>query len=204
MGKKYLISLIALLFLSSISAQTSHKRQAFISLHFGKYGVLSESFTKYYGSRFGYFFGGNLGIPISEKVSLFGKASYFQKEGIPIYEVTGLREGSAILKEGIIDFGIQVRYFLTESVHLIIISGVTIAIIDEERFSPTHNFTYETEGNGNFGILLGGAIEIPLWESPFSIVNEVNYIYSWKPKLEYESTYQALNFAVELRFYFGG
>ena len=204
MKKKLIISLFVLFLFSNITAQTTDKKKGFIALHFGEYGVLSESFTKYYGSRFGYFFGGNLGIPLSAKVSLFGKVSYFQKEGIPIYEVTGLREGSAILKEGIIDFGIQVRYFLVGSIHLIIISGITIAVIDEERFSPTHQFTYETEGNGNFGIILGGAIEISLGKSPFSIVNEVNYIYSWKPVLEYENTYQALNLTTGLRLYFGG
>ncbi len=204
MKEKLLISLIGLFFFSNIVAQSTNKKKGFIALHFGEYGVLSQSFTNYYGSRFGYIFGGNLGIPISEKVLLFGKASYFQKEGIPIYEVTGLREGSAILKEGIIDFGIQVRYFLTSSIHLIIISGITIAVIDEERFSPTHQFTYETEGNGNFGIILGGAMEISFGKSPFSIVNEVNYIYSWKPVLEYENTYQALNITTGLRIYFGG
>ena len=193
-----------LLNISNISSQTHNKKKGFIALHFGRYGVLSESFTNYYGSRFGYYYGGSIGLPVSNKISVFGKASYFQKEGVPIYEPTGLREGSAILKEGIIEFGIQIKSYETESIHFIIISGITLAVIDEERFSPTHNFTYETEGNGNFGILLGGALEISLGKSPFSIVNQVNYIYSWKPLLEYESTYQALNFTTGLRLYFGG
>ncbi len=188
----------------NLSGQTFNKKKGFIAFHFGKYGVLSESFTQYYGSRFGYYLGGSIGLPLSNKVSFFGKASYFQKEGIPIYKLTGLREGSAILKEGIIELGIQIKSSVSNYINFIIISGITMAVIDEERFSPTHQFTYETEGNGNFGILLGGALEISLGESPFSIVNEVNYIYSWNPLLEYEKTYQALNFTTGIRFYFGG
>lgn len=203
MKKTSIIFLLVLLSISSISAQTLNNKKGFIAFHLGKYGILSRNFTQYYGSRFGYYYGGSLGIPLSKRLSLFGKATYFHKEGIPIYEPTGLREGSAILKEGIIELGIQIKSSITKSIYFIIFSGITFAIIDEERFSPTHQFTYEIEGDGNFGILLGGAFEILLGKSPFSIVNEVNYTYSWNPLLEYEKTYQALYFSTGMRFYFG-
>ena len=201
---KKIFLILLLFFVVDVSGQTLEHKRGFVSLHYGRYGVLSKNFTKYYETRFGYYFGGSLGIPLTEKVSLFGKLSYFQKEGIPIYEPTGLREGSAILKEGLINAGIQIKFYRSKIIDFIFSSGLTFALIDEERFAPTGAFTYETEGNGDLGIFIGGAIEINLGKSPFALVNEINYIYSWNPVLEYEKSYQALNYSASLRFYFGG
>ena len=200
---KKIFLILLLFFVVDVSGQTLEHKRGFVSLHYGRYGVLSKNFTKYYETRFGYYFGGSLGIPVSPKLIIFGKASYFQKEGIPIYEPTGLREGSAILKEGIIDFGVQIKLLQKEYVNLNFNSGFTIATIDEERFSPKGGFTFEIEGNGNFGIFIGGSLEILFHNLPFSFVNEINYIYSWKPLLTYEKTFQALSLSTGLRLYFG-
>ena len=89
----------------------------------------------------------------------------------------------------------------TKRVNFYLQSGLTVAIIDEERKDKNGAFTYEIEGNGNLGIFVGGIIEVNLGNSPFSMNSELNYVYSWSPLLEYDETYKAINFIAGIRDY---
>ncbi|MCP5062201.1 MAG: hypothetical protein GY936_07050, partial [Ignavibacteriae bacterium] len=165
------------------------------------YTVLSENYDKYYDSKFGTIFGACLGIPVSSKINLFAKLSYFENEAIPTSDITSFREGTAILKQVLFNGGIQFKIITTRRVNLYLQSGLTAAIIDEERKDENGVFTYEIEGNGNLGIFVGGILEVNLGNSPFSMISEFNYIYSWSPLLEYDETYKAINFVAGLRYY---
>ena len=198
---KQTILLLLLLSLTNIFAQTKKVNSGYILIHGGAYTVLSENYDKYYDSKFGTIFGASLGIPVSSKINLFAKLSYFENEAIPTSDLTGVREGSAILKQVLFNGGMQYKMINTKRVNFYIQSGLTAAIIDEERKNENGAFTYEIEGNGNFGIFAGGIIEVNLGNSPFSMISEFNYIYSWSPLLEYDETYKATNFVAGLRYY---
>ena len=201
MKKTYITFLLSIFLILNIFAQTKKINSGYISIHGGAYTVLSENYDKYYDSKFGTIFGASLGIPVCSKINLFAKLSYFENEAIPTSELTGVREGSAILKQVLFNGGMQYKMINTKRVNFYIQFGLTAAIIDEERKDENGAFTYEIEGNGNFGIFAGGIIEVNLGNSPFSMISEFNYIYSWSALLEYDDTYKAINFVAGLRYY---
>lgn len=197
----YITLLFSLFLITNIFAQSKKINSGYLSIHGGAYTVLSENYDKYYDSKFGTIFGASLGIPVSSKINLFAKLSYFKNEAIPTSDLTGIKEGSAILKQVLFNGGMQYKILRTSRVNLYLQTGLTVGIIDEERKNGKGAFTYEIEGNGNFGIFAGGIIEVNLGNSPFSMISEFNYIYSWSPLLEYDETYKAINFIAGLRYY---
>jgi len=202
--KKYIFLYLLILscFSQGLFGQTKNIKSGYISLHSGAYTILSSNYDKYYNSKFGYIIGGSLGVPFSSNFSFFGKLSYFENNAIPISDITGVREGTSILKQVIVNIGIQLKTLQIEGVSFYAQTGLTGAIVDEERTNPEGAFTYETEGTGNLGIIIGGIIEVNLGSSPFSLTGEFNYIYSWKPILEYDETYKAFNVVGGVRYRF--
>ncbi|MEE9431238.1 MAG: hypothetical protein V3V16_09370 [Melioribacteraceae bacterium] len=202
MKLKYIVILLLSLVLN-LFGQNGEKKSGYISIHAGAYTILSYNYNKYYDSKYGTIFGASLGIPLSSKIRLFSKISYFENNGIPTSDVTGLKEGTSILKQVLINGGMQFKIANSKVVNLYLQTGLTLAIIDEERKNKKGNFTYEIEGNGNLGIFIGSILEIKFGNSPFSITGEFNYIYSWSPLLEYDETYNAVSFVTGIRYYFG-
>jgi len=201
MKLKSTLLLILFIIISNISAQSKVKNSGYLSIHGGAYTVLSENYDKYYERKFGTIFGLSLGVPVSSRINLFAKLSYFENESIPTSDLTNDKTKTSVLKQLLFNSGIQYKILNASRVNLYLQTGLTAAIIDEERKDEIGAFTYEIEGNGNFGIFAGGIIEINLWNSPVSILGEFNYVYSWSPLLEYDETFKAINFVVGLRYY---
>ncbi len=204
MKKNILLSLILLFFFfQNLFGQNKERKSGYISIHGGAYTILSDNYNKYYDSKFGLIFGASLGIPLSTKIHLFGKISYFENSGILTSDVTGFREGTSVLKQVLVNGGMQFKIASSKVVNLYLQTGLTFAIIDEERKNKEGSFTYDIEGNGNFGIIIGSILEVKFGNSPFSLVGELNYVYSWTPLLEYDKTYNAVNLTTSFRYYFG-
>ncbi len=109
--------IILFLCISDIKAQAETK-SAYVSLHGGLIYVSSDSFSKVYNSRFGFIFGGGIGLPISTRLSLYAKAALFRKSGVPViynYKFENnnwileseTKDGSAEFRQWLFNFGLQ-------------------------------------------------------------------------------------------------
>lgn len=187
---------------NQIFSQANNPNSGYFALHGGNYSIFSKNYQILYGSKPGFIIGSDLGISLSSKLSLAASVSYFQKEFEYIPDDNTELQENNILKQLILDVGIDINTFPQSIVDLYLQTGVTIAMIDEERKNTDGEFIYEIEGNGNFGVYAGGTLELNLGKSPISIFSSYRFYYSWKPLLTYNKTYSAHKIIFGLRLYF--
>lgn len=186
--KTILTSCITLfLCISDIKAQAETK-SAYVSLHGGLIYVSSDSFSKVYNSRFGFIFGGGIGLPISTRLSLYAKAALFRKSGVPViynYKFENnnwileseTKDGSAEFRQWLFNFGLQYRILLSAEYLITIDGGINYTLISEDQKSSDGNIGVSQSNNKFLGFWGGIGVERSFDKSPFSLFAELQYDY---------------------------
>lgn len=176
--------------ISSVMSQGVEQPKAFISASLGGFITERENFSKVYYSNLGLVFGAGLGLPLSNRMYLYGKVTYFSKTGVPViytynYDQSGslvsvkeTEDGTAEYKQWIINGGLQYNVTLSEDFALDINSGITYTWLSEHQQSSNGSVGSSVEGTGVLGFFGGIAIEKNFRESPFSTFAETQYNYS--------------------------
>lgn len=185
----------------NLIAQKHSTNSTFVSLYAGGLAIQSENFTDIYQSNYGIIVGGGLGIPIYNSLSLDGSLQYYQKEA-NYKSIADLESDSrAVLKQLILFAGFQYKLITNGYLSISLLSGITIALVDEERVTSSGSFIYEIEGSGNFGVYGGANFELSLGQGPIAIFGNLKYVYSWNPILKYDGNYNAINTVAGIKLY---
>jgi hypothetical protein len=213
MNRYTFISLLIILSASPAVSQTVEQRSAFVSANLGGFVALREDFSKVYDSNLGFAFGGGLGLPLSSRMYLYGKATYFFKTGVPVIytytyqdgnlvSITERRDGTASFKQWIINGGLQYNVFLSEDYTFPINGGITYTRISEEQRSSSGSLSSSIDGTGILGLFGGVGVERNFQDSPFSVFAETQYNYSRRDILTAVGNYGGWNLTLGVRYYF--
>jgi hypothetical protein len=195
------------------TALSQDLRSVFISANTGIFLTAHENFSKVYDSNTGIVFGGTLGLPLSTRTYLYGKATYFSKRGVPVIAtfaiqngtpilISETRSGTATFRQWIFDAGLQYNLFLTEMFTIGFNGGLAYSTLSEEQRSADGSFSSSTSGIGSFGFFAGAALEKNFRGVPLSIVLEPQYNYSRRDLVGIIGDYGGLNISLGIRFYF--
>lgn len=207
------ILLLCSAFVATLLAQESNVKSAFISANLGGFIIAHNDFEKVYDSKFGFAPGISLGFPLSSKLYLLGKATYFSKSGVPViatysYDTTAgwvktteRKEGTASFREWLINVGLHYNIFLTESYTLGIHGGAVFTFLSEEQNTPASGSS-TLEGSGMLGYFGGVSIERDFEDSPFTLFAETEYNLSRNDIKSFVGDYGGLNLTVGVRYYF--
>jgi len=204
--------LLSLVFISSLYSQQTNLKSVFVSANLGVYDIARNQFDKEYNSNLFFLPGFTLGIPISTRTYLYGKASYLSKDGVPIWYsyafqngnmvlTSESREGTAKFRELIINAGLLYNIFLSEGYTLSINGGIVFVSVNEDKEGPEGS-SAKIKGSGIIGLFGGTSIERNFDNSPFSIVGEVQYNFSRGEVISLSGNYGGLNINLGGRFYF--
>jgi len=206
-----MLSLLTLLLPTSLISQTTDHPSVFISVNIGGFITAYEDFSKVYDSNIGFAFGAGLGLPLTNKLYIYGKATYFAKKGVPVVStynyqngilvnIVETRDGSASYKQWIYNGGLQYNFTLSDEYNLEINSGVTYtSIIEEKKSSNVSSFL---NSSGVLGLFCGVGIEKKFQESPFAVFTELQYNYSRKDIIVAVGNYSGINMTLGLRYFF--
>ena len=203
--------LLSLAFMSSLYAQQTELKSAFISANLGAYVVAQSQFDKVYDSNIGFMPGITLGLPLSIRTYIYGKASYFFKNGTPInytYDlqngnfvlVSESKEGTAKFREWLFNIGLLYNIFLSEEYTLGINGGLTLVSLYEEKKNSSYSVT--SKGGGLLGFFGGLIIERNFENSPFSAIGAISYNLSRGDIQSFAGNYGGLNVNLGVRYYF--
>ena len=214
------VLLLCVMLISSLYAQQTNLKSAFVTANLGVYDVAQSQFDQVYNSNIGFLPGISLGLPISTRTYFYCKASYFSKDGVPeAYElelqngksviVSEGREGTAKFREWLFNAGLLYNIFLSEEYTLGINGGISFVNFYEEKEGPAGSYSVISTGGGFLGFFGGVSLERNFDSSPFSIVGEVQYnlsrgdIQSFVGALQsFTSNYGGLDINLGGRFYF--
>ena len=213
MQKKNLILVFIIMSSFSIYAQGENLRSPFLSAHSGVFLSSIEDFDKTYDSQLGLVYGAGIGLPLSTRSYLYGKATLFSKSGTPVIRTYNFengipvlfsekREGSASYTQWIMNGGFLYKFFLSLDWTLGINGGVTYSRISEEQKDKNGSLISSKNGSGIFGFFIGGVLEKNFNASPFSIFIEPQFNFSRSDVLKYVGNYGGLNINVGVRYYF--
>ena len=214
-------SLLILLFLllnsnSQLFSQTTEPKSAFVSINTGGFITAHQDFTKVYSSSFGLTYGAGVGLPLSSRMHLYGKATYFSKTGVPVlysntYDSTGAiikstetKDGTATFKQWIVNGGLQYDFPLSEDFTVAINGGATYSSIKENRSSLNGTVNGGINGSGILGYFGGLSLEKSFPDSPFAVFAESQYNFSRNDILNFIGNYGGTNLTVGIRYYFKG
>lgn len=213
---KKICFVITVLLLSNISNYSQSKvMDGFsVSLHSGVFRTSSENFDETYESPFGLVYGLGIGIPISSKSYLYGKATFFSKNGVPLrktYEfidgnpvlVSEVKEGSAEFRQWIINGGYQHNFLLGNDFVLGINGGITYTTISEEYKDDAEQIKYSMNGYGMFGFFIGSVLEKSFTNLPFTIFFEPQFNFSRNDIIGITKNYSGFNINIGCRYYLG-
>lgn len=211
--KKYLILvIISLLVLTKeLNAQVHKKRNAFVSTNSGVYIPSRSDFKTIYNSKFTFNNGLSVGFPISNSdLYLYGKASFFRIEGVPIiyhYESNNgipytytTREGNIIYKQFLFNLGIQYNYSIKEQNKIITNGG--ISIINATEITNNTSADSGSEAKGFTGYFIGLGYERDFKNIPLSIFSEMQYNFDRLIFKRLDLSYGGANINIGIRFYF--
>lgn len=213
MQKKTLIFVLVIISSLSIYAQGENLKSVFLSVHSGIYLTSIEDFDKTYNSQLGLVYGLGIGLSLSTRSYLYGKATYFSKSGTPVIQtynfengtpvlVSETREGSASYTQWIFNGGFLYNFFLSRDWTLGLNGGITYSRISEEQKNNSGTVSLSVDGSGIFGFFIGGVLEKNFNQSPFSIFIEPQFNFSRSDVLRYVGNYGGLNLNVGARYYF--
>jgi hypothetical protein len=206
-----MLSLLMLLSTTTLISQTTDNPSAFISANLGGFITAYEGFSKVYDSNIGFAFGAGLGLPLTNRLYIYGKATYFAKKGVPVVStynfqngnlvsITETKDGSASYKQWIFNGGLQYNLALSNEFNLGINGGITYTRITEEKKSSNVSSSLNT--SGVLGFFGGVGIEKKFQESPFAVFAESQYNYSRKDIIAAVGNYGGLNMSLGLRYFF--
>lgn len=209
------IQILTIVMLSTVSiyAQSDSLKSSFFSLHSGIFLTSLENFDETYDSQYGFVYGLGIGMPLSTRLSIYGKATLFSKSGSPViktynYEngtrtlVSESREGSASFTQWIINGGLLYNYPINENWILGLNGGITYSIVSEKQKNGGGDTILSIEGSGIFGFFFGGILERKFNKSSFSLFFEPQYNSSRSDVLNYVGNYGGLNLNIGARYYF--
>ncbi len=204
---------LSVIFISSLYAQQTSLRSPFVSANVGIYDIAADQFAEQYNSSIGFLPSVSAGLPITTRMYLYGKVSYFVKNGVPITYNYKIQNGKLVLvsetKEGgtakfmewIINSGLLYNVFLSKEYTLGINAGIMGAIVNENAKDQTGSLRYNG-GDVNAGLFLGAIIERNFDSIHFSLIGEAQYDFTnWKGTSS-TARYGGLNISVGGRFYF--
>jgi len=200
----------------NIYAQNPNPKSPFISLIGGGTITFHEDFTEDYDSKIGLSYGFNFGFPLSTKLFLYTKATYFSTSGVPTayrmnyYDSASFswvpmsqkKDGSASYSQWFINVGLLYTYEFSTEYIFSIAGGFTYTRIRETRSSNYGWVEYPASGNGLLGYFGGAGLEKRFIDTPFSIFSEYQINISIKDIKYIKGDYGASNLNVGLRYYF--
>ena len=214
MSRYFLIlhAFLAIQFLSTnhVEAQERKLESAFVSANLGGFITARDGFENVYDSKFGVVPGVSLGLPLSSRMYLYGKATYFAKNGIPVvttisFDSTGAvstvserKDGTAIFRQWIFNAGLYHNMFLSKEYTLGVNGGATITTFHEDQKS-SGGISSASDGVGFLGYFAGLSLERNFENSPFSVFAETQYNYSSTPFI---GNYGGVNLTLGVRYYF--
>jgi hypothetical protein len=214
MLKRIYLALIFII-LSSVSnyAQSQNLRSIYLSAHTGAFLTANDNFDKTYDSKLGLVYGFGVGLPLSTRSYIYGKATLFSKSGTPVLQtysfvngttilVSEIKEGSAKYNQWIINGGFLYKFFLNLDWTLGINGGITYSKVTEEQKNTNGIISSSINGSGIFGLFIGGVLEKNFDKSPFSIFIEPQFNFSIGDYLKNIRNYGGLNLSVGGRYYF--
>lgn len=207
------ILLLSLFIISSLYAQQTNPQSAFGSLNVGIYDIAQNQFDKTYNSNIGFLPGITVGLPILTQTYLYGKISYFTKNGVPENNELELqngnpvvipedRGGTATFREWLFNAGLLYDFILSNNYTLGINGGIVFVSVNEEKNGPAGSYWAVTKGGGFLGLFGGVILERKFENSPFSLVGEVQYNLSRSGIISGLGNDGGLNINLGLRFYF--
>jgi len=204
-----------MLFLVSftIFPQSNNLKSVFVSAHSGIFFTSIEDFDKTYDSNIGLVYGLGIGLPLSTRSYIYGKATLFSKSGaisVPNYAVVNgelvyvfdTREGSANFTQFIINGGFLYNLFLNKDWTLGLNGGLTYSIVSDEQKNGTGTIVLSVEGSGIFGFFVGAVLEKNFDQSPISIFFEPQFNFMRSDVLNYTKNYGGINLNLGARYYF--
>ncbi len=206
-------NLFIFIFLSSTLIFSQDLKSVFLSVHSGIFSSSIDNFSDTYNSQNGFVYGFGVGLPLSSRTYIYGKATNFSKSGTPIirsYNVINgqlvlaseTREGTAKFNQWIINGGFLYNFFLNPDWTLGLNAGVTYSIVSEEQKNANGTIGYSSDGSGIFGFFIGSVLEKNFSESHFSIFIEPQYNFSRSDVLRYVGNYGGINLNIGIRYYF--
>ena len=213
MQKKVLIPILVIISSFSIYAQGENLKSVFLSLHSGVFLTSIDNFDKTYDSQLGFVYGLGVGVPLSTRSYLYGKATLFSKSGTPVIQiydfvngtpvlVSETREGSASYTQWIINGGFLYNFFLCRDWTLGLNGGITYSIVSEELKNNSGTISLSVDGSGVFGFFVGTVLEKNFDQSPISIFFEPQFNFVRNDVLNHVGNYGGFNLNLGLRYYF--
>ena len=199
---------------SSAQSQEINYRSPFISANLGVFVSSLKDFDRVYDSNLGIAFGAGIGLPLSSRTYIYGKATYFVKTGVPVlYTYTYQNgtlvnvsqtktDGTASFHQWIINGGLQYNFFLSENFALGLNGGLTYTKISETMTSVNTTVTSTLDASGLLGFFAGMGLERSFSESPFSVFAEAQYNFVQHDILAAAGNYGGANLTLGLRYYF--
>jgi len=193
-----------------VQAQEAKLKSAFVSANLGGFITARDGFEKVYDSKFGLVPGVSLGLPLSSRMYLYGKATYFAKNGVPVvttisFDSTGTvskiserKDGTAKFRQWIFNAGLYYNIFLSKEYTLGVNGGATITTFHEDQES-SGGISSRSDGVGFLGCFGGLSLERNFENSPFSVFAETQYNYSSTPFI---GNYGGVNLTLGVRYYF--
>ncbi|MGE5429483.1 MAG: autotransporter domain-containing protein [Syntrophomonadaceae bacterium] len=186
---KRIILVVVFLLIShcQMFSQSNIPAPFYISLNAGGFITAHENFSKTYDSNLGFTFGGGIGLPLSSKLYMTGRGSYFSKSGVPILyhykfdqngrvtSVTQTKEGTAKYTQWFINGGLEYKIPLSESFTLYPMAGVTYSKYTEEAKSSDGSLGSSINASGVIGLYGGAGLERRLEALPLTVFAETYY-----------------------------
>jgi hypothetical protein len=200
-------------FSSLVYSQGGEMKSAYLSVHSGVFISSLENFDKTYDSQAGLVYGLGLGLPLTGRSYIYGKATYFSKSGTPLIQtydfvngtsvlVSERREGTAKFTQWIINGGFLYDFFLSKDWTLGLNGGIVYTKILDERNSEGGTVGMSLNASGILGFFAGAVVEKNFINLPFSVFLETQYIYSRSDISSFLGDYGGMNISVGARYYF--
>ncbi len=207
------VLLFSMLFISTIFSQQESRKTPFISANLGIYNIAENNFDQVYNSKIGFLPGITVGLPLSSCTYLYGKVSYFAKDGVPVNYTYILQNGNLVLSyegkggsakfsEWLFNAGILYNFFLSDDFTLGINGGVVFVSLNETKNGPANSYSITNTGGGWLGFFGGVNLEKNFVNSPFSLIAEIQYNLSRGDIQSFAGNYGGLNINLGGRFYF--
>lgn len=217
--KSFVLATIILIgFLVSPSMATTNQLKSnsgYLSIHAGGFIISQSGFSNTYGSNLGPAFGVGLGLALTTHLFLCTKASYFTKQGTPLWVTYGFtngkstiisesRNGSANFREWILDGGMKYDFFISKPYNLGLEGGITVITFADRAQSANGQDSFQDNGEGAFGFYAGLSLERRFKRNPFAVFADAQYNYALKNVATAVGNYGGMSLSLGVRYYFGG
>ena len=208
-----LLIFISMIISIQIYSQQTKLKSVFVSANFGIYDIAQNQFEKAYNSKIGFAPAITLGLPLSTSTYLFGKLTYFSKNGVAFLKTYKIEDGRSVLiseivdgtstfREWIINAGFLAKIFLSVDYNLEIDGGLTFVNQTELAVSTDKKSGDGTIYRGFMGPFSGIILERNFGNFPLSVIAEVQYNLSIPGVISRILNVGGTHAALGLRYYF--